>query len=557
MIHPDDQARVRAAWDSHIESREIFDLEYRLRRADGNYRVMLARSVSIRAPDGALTRWVGTATDITPRVENEQALRDSHEETVEILESISDAFYAVDNDFRFTYVNGLAESWWGICREDLIGKHVWTLFSHAVGSETYEAQVRALRDRCSLRYETRSPLSGRLIEVNIHPTAVGISVYSRDITDRRALEAQQQAQLLEAEDRANRDSLTNLLNHRAFHDRLCAQADRPENQSAGIAIVLLDLDNFKFFNETYGHAAGDQVLCHVADVLRTCFRSSDILGRIGGDEFAVLAPGADHDETTLIVERARHIVAHAGFRPPGAALAIPLAISYGIAIWPIHGTVVSESVAHADEQLRQAKRREVTGDMEQVRQRLREDVPGFAMLDGLVTAVDDKDRFTRAHAHGVMTLSVAAARALGLSEGEIERIRVAALLKDIGKIGVADAVLRRPGPLSAAEYEVIKQHPATGEAIMGAVPELRDIMPAVRHHHERWDGNGFPDGLVGLAIPLAARIIAVADAYSAMTADRPYRRRMSDDDARGALERGAGNQWDPAIVAIIASIVRG
>ena len=96
-----------------------------------------------------------------------------------------------------------------------------------------------------------------------------------------------------------------------------------------------------------------------------------------------------------------------------------------------------------------------------------------------------------------------------------------------------------------------------GEAIMGAVPELRDIMPAVRHHHERWDGNGFPDGLVGLVIPLAARIIAVADAYSAMTADRPYRRRMSDDDALGALERGAGSQWDPAIVAIIACIVRG
>ena len=179
------------------------------------------------------------------------------------------------------------------------------------------------------------------------------------------------------------------------------------------------------------------------------------------------------------------------------------------------------------------------------------------MLDALVTAVDGKDRYTRRHSEDVLFYCAKIADALGLAPVFQETLSVAALLHDVGKIGVPDHILRKPGRLADEEFEAVKQHPLMGAVIVGAVPGLEGTLDAIRHHHERWDGGGYPHGLVGEAAPLAARIMAVADAFSAMTTDRPYRKGMRWADALILLEQGAGSQWDPECVRALLRAWRG
>ena len=171
------------------------------------------------------------------------------------------------------------------------------------------------------------------------------------------------------------------------------------------------------------------------------------------------------------------------------------------------------------------------------------------MLDALVTSVDNKDRYTRRHSEDVMRYALQIARELGLGEAVQQTIQVAALLHDVGKIGVPDRILRKPGMLTDEEYEAIKQHPMMGAAIVGAVAGFEETLDAIRHHHERWDGGGYPGRLGGEETPLVARLMAVADAYSAMTMDRPYRKGRRPEEALAVLTDGAGCQWDPECVA--------
>jgi len=174
---------------------------------------------------------------------------------------------------------------------------------------------------------------------------------------------------------------------------------------------------------------------------------------------------------------------------------------------------------------------------------------GFPMLDALVTAVDNKDRYTRRHSEDVMRYAIQIARELGLDKRSQRTIQVAALLHDVGKIGVPDRILRKPGALTDEEFEAIRQHPMMGAVIVGAVAGFEETLDAIRHHHERWDGAGYPFGLNGRDIPLTARIMAVADAYSAMTMDRPYRQGKRPEEAMLLLTQGAGSQWGPDCVA--------
>ncbi len=204
----------------------------------------------------------------------------------------------------------------------------------------------------------------------------------------------------------------------------------------------------------------------------------------------------------------------------------------------------------ADDRLMRAKTGARRDDpVPALRRALCESIAGFPMLDALLTSVDAKDRYTRRHSEDVLSYSLAIARALGLDASAQQDIQVAALLHDVGKIGVPDHILRKPSPLTEGEFETIKQHPRMGVVIVAAVPGLEATLAAIGHHHERWDGGGYPDGLAGEAIPLFARLMAVADAYSAMTTDRPYRKGMAPAEARSILRDGAGSQWDPVCVA--------
>jgi HD-GYP domain-containing protein (c-di-GMP phosphodiesterase class II) len=229
----------------------------------------------------------------------------------------------------------------------------------------------------------------------------------------------------------------------------------------------------------------------------------------------------------------------------------------GVALYPDHGAARAELVQLAVDRLRRAKagQRQDT-DAEQFRTQAIHSLSGFSMLDALVTAVDTKDRYTRRHSEDVVSYSLMIARELGMDEPSQQNVAIAALMHDVGKIGVPDAILRKPASLSDDEMCAIKQHPQMGAAIVGAVPGLENTLDAVLHHHERFDGKGYPFGLRGPETPLIARLMAVADAFSAMTTDRPYREGLGADRAIQILQDGAGTQWDPDCVSAFVRTYR-
>ncbi len=339
------------------------------------------------------------------------------------------------------------------------------------------------------------------------------------------------------------DPLTGLLNHRAFYKRLMARPAVPGKS----AVVRFDLDDFQFFNDTYGHAAGDDVLRRTAETLRGAFGPDTALARFGGDEFALLLPDAEEDAPAL-TDRLSASLPGIVCEPPGYGTAIPVSLSLGAALFPGDAPAGRDAARLAGERLHRAKTGAATGrEAQALRESLRGE-SGFPMLEALVTAVDAKDCYTHRHSEEVMVCSLHIADALGLDAETRRTVQAAALLHDVGKIGVPDAILRKPGRLSAAEFDAVKLHPEIGAAIVAAAPGLVRIVPAVQHHHERWDGGGYPGGLRGAEIPLLARLLAVADAYSAMTADRPYRKGMDREKACGILAAGTGTQWDPDCV---------
>ncbi|BDI33960.1 hypothetical protein CCAX7_60110 [Capsulimonas corticalis] len=378
---------------------------------------------------------------------------------------------------------------------------------------------------------------------------VAVMGITQDITVRKAREAEQERLLKQAQEQADHDPLTGLWNHRAFHFRLQEETARAEREGSLLAVVMIDLNNFKFFNDVYGHAMGDHVLRQMANKLLTVCRAYDTVARFGGDEFALLLPAIDDFSQLDLEARLRSELVGISFRPMGAVTDIPITVSIGAAVLSALTMDQHDVLQRADERLRRAKMGgAVESEADLIRASMSGSVQGFSIMDALVIAVDNKDRYTRTHSEDVMVYSLMIADQLGLDEKIHRTVAVSALLHDVGKIGVPDAVLRKPGKLSEAEFETIKQHPVMGVIMVGAIPGLEDTLDAVRHHHERWDGDGYPDGLSGEAIPLIARIMAVADAFSAMTTDRPYRSGMDHEHALKILVEGQGIQWDETCV---------
>jgi len=348
------------------------------------------------------------------------------------------------------------------------------------------------------------------------------------------------------------DSLSGLHNRRRAMEQLEIEVARARRYEGTFSILIADIDNFKLFNETYGQPAGDEIIKRVANILHHRNRSTDFVGRFGGDEFILILPATYRAGAATVADHMRLALGSQPFIAPNGQ-AIPLRMSFGAASFPEDGHDASSLIAIADANLYESKR--WGGDTVTVR---REpiggehiDVSGFSTLDALVSAVDNKDHYTRRHSAHVAEQSMAIVKSLGFSKERQEILRVAALLHDVGKIGLPDRILRKPGALTPEENDAVRQHALLGSLMVSQhLPDLEEVREAVATHHERWNGTGYPAELKGRDICLLGRILAVADAYSAMITDRPYRAGLSLEDAKNELIKGSGSQFDPEVVRV-------
>jgi diguanylate cyclase (GGDEF)-like protein/PAS domain S-box-containing protein len=583
LIHPPGESESHAGRLAKIGRGETVP-EYETVRIgkDGAARTVAVTLSLVRDQDGGVLSHAAIMRDITAQKAAEREQKEADREQKEadrerrrladslrlLLDSSGEGIFGLDRAGNFTFLNPAAAHMLGAEPAPLLGKHAHTAICHTYPdgrSYPFEEcplfQAISAGRECRVDEEVFWRLDGSSFPVHYCATPIfedgqvsGCVVTFADSSERKAWEAERERRLAEATERADRDPLTGLLNHRAFHKRLEEETERCRRDGSFLAVAMMDLSHFKFFNDAYGHLVGDDALRRVAEALRQSCRTYDVIVRFGGDEFAVLMPGAGRAEATAAADRLAERLQGLSLRPLGSLVEVPLELTMGVAVFPEefaeNGGTSLDVVALADTRLYAAKSgANVPRGEESFREQLVRTVEGFAMLDALVTAVDSKDRYTRRHADDVLQTALSLAEALGLDDAARHTVSLAALLQEVGRIGVPDRILRKPGPLTDAEWEAVKQHPALGALLIGAVPSLSEIVEAVRHHHERWDGGGYPGGLAGDAIPFLARLLAVADAYAAMTADRPYRRRLTDSQARTILADGAGLHWDPACVA--------
>ena len=364
---------------------------------------------------------------------------------------------------------------------------------------------------------------------------------------------------------ATTDPITSLPNHRALLARLDQEVERAQQYNRSCSLLFIDLDHFKALNDGYGHTAGDAVLCEFAGQIRAQLRGMDTVGRWGGEEFVAILPELQADEALALAEAVRAKVAAHTFSVGGG---IHLTCSVGIARYPTHAQEREGLLSAADHAMYAAKRFgrnqvRAANDpavfalfSEYNQEEGREEAALVGMVEALVTLVEARDYQTGLHSQQVADLVLKLACAIGLPTTEAQMIALASRLHDIGKVAIPDAVLRKPGCLTEEEWELMRMHPVVGADVVSHIPALRPLVPVIRAHHERWDGQGYPDHLKGEAIPLGARILMVVDAYLAMTVDRPYQKGCAPSAALVELARCAGSQFDPQVVEAVSSLLR-
>lgn len=400
------------------------------------------------------------------------------------------------------------------------------------------------------------------------------------------------AQLLEQTNKfANTDTLTSLYNHRGFQEILAKELAKAKDNETPLSVVMFDVNNISKINRELGHAKGDEVIKIIAEKVKQNMRTNDSAGRYGGDEIAIIMPETNTRDAKYLAEYITYCLSCCFVDDVG-----PVKVSVGISTFPectqdqekllilaeqamfisqakgykegMSAIISSSDFNFWDDMALDsfaevlAKRHAQIGikfEDELVHKFNNEEIINhnhlMEMATSLAGAIDAKDPYTKGHSTSVSRYSEALARAINLPENEVERIKIGALLHDVGKIGIPENILKKPGKLDDQEWNVMKQHPVIGaEKVLEPNEALRDLIPIVKYHHERLDGKGYPEGLKGREIPLAARIVSVADAYHALVSDRPYRKGMPIEKACAILKEGAGTQWDTDLVRQFISI---
>ncbi len=361
----------------------------------------------------------------------------------------------------------------------------------------------------------------------------------------------------------NEDGLTGVYNHRYFHEALSEEMNKAKEENSKISMIFIDIDYFKQYNDLYGHQEGDKVLRKIGHILKETTRASDIVARYGGEEFSIILPDTDEDEATHIAENIRSNVESTYFdgqenQPNGN-----LTVSIGISIFPDKAHSDIELVKSADDALYRAKffNKNRVESYTSVLDELKDDIDEkdgelVTSIKTLISVINAKDRYTYGHSERVVFYSRLLGERLGLSEEEKSTLIYGAYMHDIGKINISKDILIKKMPLTSEEWNIIKEHPQNGVEIIKPFKSLRDIAPIILHHHEKYDGTGYPCGLKGEEIPYLARILTVVDSFDAMTSNRPYNKRKTYCQGIEEIKAFSGIQFDPYIAKVFIEIIK-
>jgi len=508
---------------------------FRCRHANGRHVWLEAVSSPFRNPEGAISGSIISCRDVTDRLTAEEKLKESEERYREILASIEEGYYEVDLKGNLTFFNEATCRMVGYSSEELLGMNYRQIFDEP--EKVYHTFHQVY---LTGKPEGRFTMMGRrkngtsfYVELSIsllkdkEGRSIGFRGVARDITERISFE--KQLRFL-----SFHDQLTALYNRNFFEEemrRLEGSREYP------ITIISADLDGLKIINDTMGHSRGDQLLQACADLLKRNLRKEDVLARVGGDEFAIILPRTSEEAGDAIIRRMQAAIENYN----RVHTDLPLSVSFGVATTTGRETL-EETFIRADDLMYRDKLYRGASVRGQI-------------VNSLLTALAERDFINQGHTVRLQELCQKMGEKLGLSSRKMSDLLLLAQVHDLGKVGIPDRILYKKGELTEEEWEIMRQHPEKGYRIALGSQDLAPIADLILRHHENWDGTGYPLGIAGNDIPIECRILAVVDAFDAMTSERHYRPAMSVEKAVEELKKVSGTKYDPDILKVFLEII--
>jgi diguanylate cyclase (GGDEF)-like protein len=525
LVHPDDREMVLSSIKKAIERGASFSLRYRIIDALGLPRRVSEQGRAVISGNGQLACLEGFIAE-SGAVTGDSCGADAVDlYSCTILKALPDLMFVLDKDgyiLQYKEAKNFSPSF-GV--EEFVGRNIYEVFPGRLVDQILYYAERALLTAEVQDFDFQIPVAGgpREYEARVTISGVGdILVIVRDITERKQMERRLNYMSLH-------DPLTGLFNRAYFEQEM----KRHDGGRQSLGIIICDVDGLKLVNDTLGHEKGDALLIAAARMIKGAFRGGDMVARIGGDEFGVLLPNSDREVMKNAAGRIRAAIEkyNAAMGPDS-----PLSVSIGLAF--------SEDAANTTWLYKEA-------DNSMHREKLhRSQSARSSIVQALMKALSERDFITEGHADRLQDIVVNVARDLGMSERKITDLRLLARFHDIGKVGIPDSILFKPCSLTMEEFNEMKRHTEIGHRIAESAADLIPIADWILKHHEWWDGGGYPLGLKGDDIPVECRILSIADAYDAMTSDRPYRSALDHGAAVREIVRCSGSQFDPELVPV-------